>query len=383
MRRSIVVLGLVALAAYVGLSVQAGQEKGKAKPGVVKLPYGKTKDGTAVDQFVLTNRKGMTVTIITYGAAISELWVPDKDGKLADVNLGFDDMKGWQGKGNPFFGCIVGRYANRIAGGKFTLDGKQYKLATNNGPNHLHGGNVGFDKKVWSAKAVESAKVPAAVLFRYRSPDGEEGYPGELNVSVMYTLSDDNQLGIEYIARTTKPTIVNLTNHAYFNLAGHDQGDILGHELTLFASRITPTDKTLIPTGKIEPVKDTPYDYTQPRTIGARIKEIKGEPGGYDVNYVLDGGPGDKPALAARVREPKSGRVMEMLTTEPGVQLYTGNFLDGKAKGKGGAVYGKHAGFCLEAQHYPDSPNQKGFPSVILRPGGVYNQTTIYRFSAR
>jgi aldose 1-epimerase len=365
------------LAGALALPGGADAQAGKAKAGVVKVPFGTTSDGKDVDLFVLTNSKGMTVKVMTYGAAITELWAPDKDGKLADVNLGFDNMKGWQGKGNPFFGCVVGRYANRIARGKFTLDGKTYQLAINNDPNHLHGGKVGFDKRVWKGQVSKNGK---AAVFGRISPDGEEGYPGKLRTEVRYRLTDDNDLRITYLAETDKPTVVNLSNHAYFNLAGHDKGDILGHEMQLFASKITPTDETLIPTGKIEPVRGTPYDFTKPTTIGSRIKEVKG---GYDINYVIDSHDGKKPVRAARVREPRTGRVMEMFTTEPGVQFYTGNFLDGTAKGKGGAVYKKHAGFCLEAQHYPDSPNKTNFPSVVLKPKQTYRQTTVYRFSAK
>jgi aldose 1-epimerase len=389
------VLGFVAILAAVGLA--AGDDKGtpKEKAGVQKMSYGKTEDGTPVDLFVLTNSKGMTVKIISYGGAITEIWAPDRNGKFADVNLGFGDMKGWQSKGNPFFGCLVGRYANRIAKGQFTLDGKTYTLAKNNGPNTLHGGVKGFDKEVWKfgGQSSESTSVSSgaevtrsekhSVTLTHVSPDGDEGYPGTLNATVSYTLTGDNELRIDYKATTDKPTVVNLTNHAYFNLAGHDHGDILDHELTLKASKITPTDDTLIPTGKIEPVKGTPYDFSTSKRIGADINKIKADPVGYDINYVLDAGMSDKPALGAIVYEPKSGRVMEMLTTEPGVQFYTGNFLDGTAKGKGGAVYKKHAGFCLEAQHFPDSPNQPTFPSVVLRPGKTYTQTTVYRFSAK
>jgi aldose 1-epimerase len=381
MRRCAALGLMVLLAGPLAVPAGANGPGGKAKAGVVKVPFGKTREGKAVDLYVLTNSKGMTVKVMTYGAAITELWVPDKDGKLADVMLGFDDIKGYQRPGNPFFGCVVGRYANRIAKGQFMLGGKVYKLAINNSPNHLHGGKVGFDKFVWKGAISKKGKV--AAVFARISPDGEEGYPGKLQVEVRYELTDDNALKISYLATTDKPTVVNLSNHAYFNLAGHDKGDILGHEMQLFASKITPTDDTLIPTGKITPVKGTPYDFTEPMTIGSRIKEIKGNPGGYDINYVIDGWDGKKLNRAARVREPKSGRVMETLTTEPGVQFYTGNFLDGTAKGKGGAVYRKHAGFCLEAQHYPDSPNQKDFPSVVLKPGQKYRQTTVYRFSAK
>jgi aldose 1-epimerase len=347
----------------------------------VKVPFGKTKDGETVDLFVLTNSKGTVAKIMSYGATITELWVADKDGALADVCLGFDDLKGYQSPGNPFFGCVVGRYANRIAKGKFTLDGKEYKLAINNKPNTLHGGNKGFDKVVWKpAKIVEDG--PLAVGFTYTSADGEEGYPGKLTATVTYELTEKNELRIIYSAKTDKATPVNLTNHAYFNLAGHNAGTILDHELTLKASKYTPVDDTLIPTGKIEPVKDTPYDFTTAHKVGSRIKKLTNKPQGYDFNYVIDGG-GKKLTLAAIVREAKSGRVMEVETTQPGVQLYTGNFLDGKTKGKGGTAYKQYTGLCLETQHYPDSPNQKDFPSTILKPKETYAQTTVYRFSAK
>lgn len=383
--RTLGIVGLVAALAAGGLA--SGDDTVKVKAGVVKVPYGKTEDGTAVDLFELKNAKGMTVKLITYGGAITEIWVPDKDGKLADVNLGFDDIKGWQSKGNPFFGCLVGRYANRIANGKFTLDGKEYTLAKNNGAHTLHGGTKGFDKVVWKLvdqfSKTEGKNGVRGVVLSYVSPDGEEGYPGELKAEVTYTLTDDNELKIDYKATTDKPTVVNLTNHAYFNLAGHGAGDILDHEVTLKAAKITPPDDTLIPTGKIESVTGTPFDFTSPKKIGADIAKIKADPVGYDINYVLDAGMSEKPALGAIVYEPKSGRVMEMLTTEPGVQFYTGNFLDGTVKGKGGAVYKKHAGFCLEAQHYPDTPNQPTFPTAVLRPGKEYRQTTVYKFSTK
>jgi aldose 1-epimerase len=384
------VLAAAALAAAV-LPAGRAEDKAKYKGKVVKVPFGKTKDGKAVELYVLSLDKGMTVKVMTYGATITELWAPDKEGQLSDVTLGFDTLKGYQQKDTPFFGCVVGRYANRIAKGRFTLDGTEYKLATNNGPNHLHGGNKGFDKAVWKwVREMRGRRsfwsngklTPAefvSITLQHVSPDKDEGYPGQLTAKVTYTLTDRNELRLDYRATTDKPTVVNLTNHAYFNLAGHDKGDILGHELTLKAEKFTPADDTLIPTGKIEPVKGTPFDFTKPMTIGSRIGKLKGEPQGYDVNYVIDGKPGTL-RLAAVVREPKSGRVMEMETTEPGVQLYTGNFLDGKAKGKGGAVYKKHAGLCLEAQRYPDTPNRKDFPTAVLRPKEPYRQTTVYRF---
>jgi len=347
---------------------------------VEKQPFGKTADGTPVDRYTLANAHGVKARLITYGAILTELHVPDKQGKLADVVLGFDNLQSYL-DGHPFFGATVGRVGNRIAKGKFTLEGKEYQLATNNGPNHLHGGNKGLDKVVWKAESSSGPKE-ASARFTYVSPDGEEGYPGTLSVAVTYTLTDQNELRIDYSATTDKATPVNLTHHSYFNLAGHDAGDILGHELMIAADRYTPVDAALIPTGKIEPVKGTPLDFTTATPIGKRIGELKGEPGGYDHNFVLRSGGSNKPVLAARVRDPKSGRVLEILTTEPGVQLYTGNFLDGKNKGKGGAVYRKHQGLCLETQHFPDSVHHPEFPSIILKPGQTYTQTTIHKFSA-
>jgi aldose 1-epimerase len=352
----------------------------KSSAGVVKKPFGTTTDGTPIDLYVLTNSKGAVAKVTNYGAILTELHVPDRNGKMADVVLGFDNLKDYLAP-HPFFGANAGRVANRIAKGKFTLDGKQYTLATNNGPNHLHGGKKGFDKVVWKAEEVKSSHGPA-VRFSYTSPDGEEGYPGNLHATITYTLTNDNGFQVDYTATTDKATPVNLAHHSYFNLAGAGHGDILGHVLQLNADRYTPTDDTLIPTGKIEPVKGTPYDFTTPTPIGKHIGELKTDPVGYDVNYVLNAGQTKTPHVAAIVKEPKSGRVMTVLTTEPGVQFYTGNFLDGSNKGKGGAVYKKHYGFCLEAQHFPDSVNQPDFPSVILRPGETYKQTTIYKFSA-
>lgn len=347
---------------------------------VVKSAFGKTEDGQAVDLYTLTNANGMKAKITTYGGIITELDVPDRDGKLEDVVLGFDNLDGYL-KGHPYFGAIVGRVANRIAKGKFMLDGKEYSVPVNNGPNALHGGIKGFDKKVWKAETISS---PDAVGLRlsYTSADGEEGYPGELKATVTYTLTNQNELKIDYAATTNKATPVNLTNHSYFNLAGPASGPIGDHELTLMADKYTPTDDTLIPTGAIKDVKGTPLDFTKPATIGSRLGELKGDPGGYDHNFVIN--KTDRfPALAARVYEPKSGRIMEVLTTEPGVQFYTGNFLDGTVKGKGGTVYKKNQGFCLECQHYPDSVNHPDFPSVILKPGNTYKQTTIYKFSTK
>ncbi len=386
MRKAVVSLGWIGLllsGMCVALAAEAtAQRETKEKASVKKEAFGKTADGIAVDQYILTNAAGMTAKIITYGAILTELDVPDRSGTLGDVVLGFDNLKDYLER-NPHFGSTVGRVANRIAKGKFTLDGKEYTLAINNGPNSLHGGLKGFDKVVWKAEP-KPAPTGAAVELSYLSKDGEEGYPGNLSVTVVYTLTDDNALRIDYTAKTDKATPVNLTNHTYFNLDGAKSGDILDHELMIVADKYTPTDNTLIPTGEIKTVKDTPLDFTQPRRIGARIDQLKDYPGGgYDHNFVLGSGVTDEPKLAVRVRAPKTGRIMEMYTTEPGVQLYTGNFLDGKLTGRGGVVYKKHAGFCLEAQHFPDAVHHDNFPSIILKPGETYRQTTIYKFSAK
>jgi aldose 1-epimerase len=337
--------------------------------------FGKLPDGTAADLFTLTNANGLIAKVTNYGAIITELHVPDRQGKLGDVVLGFDHLAPYLHR-HPYFGATVGRVANRIAKAQFTLDGQTCKLAANNGPNHLHGGLKGFDKVMWKAQPMPGA----AVKFTYTSADGEEGYPGKLEVAVVMALTDANDLRIDYTATTDKPTPVNLTNHSYFNLAG--EGTVLAHELTLAADYYTPVDGGLIPTGEIAAVKGTPMDFTSPQPIGARFSQLPGNESGYDHNFVLRGG-GKSLAPAARVFEPKSGRVMEALTTEPGVQLYTANFLDGSLTGKRGVVYRQHSAFCLETQHYPDSVNQPKFPSTILRPGQTYRHTTVYRFSTK
>jgi aldose 1-epimerase len=331
-----------------------------------------------ITAYTLVNKSGAWVKILTLGGIIAELHVPDRDGKLGDVVLGFDSIDGYL-KDSPYFGCITGRVANRIANGKFTLDGKEYAVPVNNGKNSLHGGTAGFDKMVWKADASLSAHGPTLKLT-YTSPDGSQGYPGELSCVVQYTWTDANELRIDYSATTNKATVVNLTNHSYFNLGGHASGTVLDHELTLAADKYTPTDDSLIPIGKIEPVAGTPLDFTKPAKIGARIKQIKADPVGYDHNFVHGDKNTAEPKLCATVTEPKSGRVMEVRTTEPGVQLYTGNFLDGKVKGKGGAVYPQYGAICLETQHFPDSPNQPTFPSITLKPGDEYRTTTIYKF---
>jgi aldose 1-epimerase len=344
-----------------------------------RMDFGKTPEGTPVELYVLTNGK-MTAKVMTYGAILTELQVPDRSGKPGDVVLGFDNLASYLA-GHPHFGATTGRVANRIAKGQFTLDGKEYKLAVNNGPNSLHGGLKGFDKKVWKAEDASGPGGPA-VKLTYTSPDGEEGYPGNLTATVTYTVTRDNELKIDYTAVTDKATPVNLTNHSYFNLGAPASGDILGHELMLAADEYTPADETLIPTGKLAPVKGTPLDFTSPTPIGSRFDQLTGEPRGYDHNFVLRGD-GKTPALGARVYDPGTGRVLEMFTTEPGVQLYTANFLNGTITGKRGVAYKKHQAFCLEAQHFPDSVHHASFPSTILRPGEKYTQTTIYKFSAR
>jgi len=350
----------------------------EAKTKVTRQAFGRTEDGTSVDLYVLSNGKGVEVSIATYGGVVVSLKTPDRAGKQADIVLGFDSLDGYL-KGHPFFGSIVGRYGNRIAKGRFTLNGVEYTLAKNNGENHLHGGLKGFDKAVWKAR-----EVADGVEMSYLSKDGEEGYPGNLSVKVTYTLNEKNEFAIDYSATTDKDTVVNLTNHSYFNLAGQGAGDILQHEMTLFADRFTPVDDGLIPTGELRSVKGTPFDFTKPVAIGARINQDDEQLKfglGYDHNFVLNGG--GKLAKAAEVYEATSGRVLEVSTTEPGVQFYTGNFLDGTLTGKGGKVYQKRYGFCLETQHFPDSPNRPSFPSVVLKPGEKYQSRTVWRFSSR
>jgi aldose 1-epimerase len=355
-----------------------------SKAGVKKESFGTTADGAPVDVYTLTNAGGTEVRAITYGGIILSLRVPDRGGALGDVVLGYDTLDGYL-KSSPYFGSIIGRYGNRIARGRFKLEGKEYKLAVNNAPNALHGGLKGFDKVVWKAEPFEKSGS-VGVVFTYTSADGEEGYPGKLDSTVTYTLGDANDLAFEYHAVTDKATPVNLTQHTYFNLAGDGAGDVLGHELVLKASRFTPVDKTLIPTGELRSVSGTPFDFTTAHAIGERIgaddAQIKFG-GGYDHNFVLDKAEGDSLQLAATVYEPTSGRVMEVSTTEPGIQFYSGNFLDGTITGKGGHVYRHRAGFCLETQHYPDSPNQPKFPSTILKPGEEYRSRTVYTFSVR
>jgi len=341
--------------------------------------FGTTSDGTSVHLFTLTNANGLVAKLTDFGATLVEMHVPGRDGGLADVVLGFDDVAGYEGDGNQYFGCIAGRVANRIARGSFELDGATYQLATNNDPNHLHGGDKGFGQRVWSA--TRSAREGAVgVAFTYVSPAGEEGYPGELASEVTYWLTDDDELIVEYRATTDAATPVNLTNHAYWNLGGHGSATVLDHELQVDAARYTPSDATLIPTGELAPVAGTPLDFTSPRRIGERVGELGDQPGdGYDHNYVLDGQAGSL-RRACRLSHAASGRVLEVLTTEPGLQVYCGNFLSGQP-GKGGLTYAHRSGLCLETQHFPDSINQPDFPSTVLRPGETYATLTIHRFS--
>ncbi len=350
---------------------------------ISKTDFGITQDGQKAKLYTLTNANGMVVKITNYGGVITELWVPDKNGNPGDIVLGFDTLAEYE-KDSPHFGCIVGRYANRIANGKFTLDGKEYTLAVNNGKNHLHGGIKGFDKVVWDAHSFEN-KDGVGLRLHYLSKDMEEGYPGNLDVYVTYTLTNDNEIRIHYEATTDKPTVCNLTNHTYFNLAGQGYPTNAENQLMLNADNFTPIDEGLIPTGEIRSVKGTPMDFTKLTPIGKNIdaddEQIKFG-GGFDHNWVLNK-KSDEMLLAAKVFEPTTGRVMDVYTTEPGIQFYTGNFLDGTLKGKDGKVYPHRSAFCLETQHYPDSPNKPSFPSTVLRPGEKYETTTIYKFSTK
>lgn len=366
---------------------EAGSEPPGAEPPVkatvTQEPFGIMSDGDEVDLFTLTNANGVEVKVITYGAIIVSLKVPDRNGALDDVVLGFDGLSGYVGE-TPYFGALIGRYGNRIGGARFELEGTTYQLAANNGPNHLHGGRRGFDKVVWDARPLERGNG-AGVVFRRTSAAGEEGYPGALSVQVSYTLTNADELIFDYLATTDAATPVNLTQHSYFNLAGDGSGDVLGHLLTLNASRYTPVDAGLIPTGELAGVQGTPFDFRAPHAIGERIgaddEQIR-LGGGYDHNFVLDRGEAgpDELVLAARVEEPTTGRVLEVRTTEPGLQFYSGNFLDGTLTGKRGAVYRHRYGFCLETQHFPDSPNKPEFPSTILQPGEEYRSRTVLSF---
>jgi aldose 1-epimerase len=380
LKTSIAFLSLTAAALL--MSGCARKKETPMSSSIVKAPFGKTADGASVDLYTLKNAAGMEVAITTYGGRIVSLKTPGRDGKLADVVLGFDSLEGYLGE-HPYFGALVGRYGNRIAKGRFKLDGKEYKLAINNGVNSLHGGLKGFDKAVWVGREVPGGDP--CLELTYLSKDGEEGYPGNLTQKVTYTLTAANELKLDYSATTDKDTVLNVTNHSYFNLAGQGQGDILSHVVQLNAAKFTPVDAGLIPTGELKSVEGTPFDFRQPTVIGARINaddEQMKLGGGYDHNFVVDGEPGTL-RLAARVSEPTSGRVLEVSTTEPGVQFYTGNFLDGTVKGKGGVAYAKRTGFCLETQHFPDSPNHPDFPTTTLKPGAEYKSTTVFKFSVQ
>ncbi len=341
--------------------------------------FGRSENGREVILYELLNTNGLRATVMDYGAILVALEVPDRNGKLADINLGFDELEPYI-KRNPLFGAVVGRYANRIENASFTIDGIEYKITRNSGKNHIHGGNQKrFDKVMWKGEGFQTAEG-AGVRLAYLSRDGDEGFPGDLNCTITYTLTNKNELKINYQATTDKSTVVNLTNHSYFNLAGAGSGDVLGHEMMINADFYTPGDKALIPTGEILSIKNTPLDFTEPKTIGSRIEQLT-ETRGYDHNYVLKNSDGSL-TLAARVYEPGSGRIMEVYTTEPGVQLYTANGMR-DVQGKGGKVYQNHFGYCLETQHFPDSPNKPHFPSPVLRPGEKYDTTTVFKFSTK
>ena len=359
------------------------ESKGQNIMRIEKSVFGKTHQGETIDLFTLTNAQGLRVKIMTYGAIVVSLEVPDRDGHMDDIVLGYDGLEGYL-QNDPYFGAVVGRYGNRIAKGKFTLNGEEYQLAVNNGENHLHGGIRGFNEVIWEAETKEETDA-LSVELSYISPDGEEGYPGNLSCMVIYTLNNQNELGIKYQATTDKTTVVNLTHHSYFNLSGQGKRDILDHELQLAADRFTPVDEGLIPTGEMLPVEGTPMNFRNPTAIGARIEQDDQQlkyGGGYDHNWVLNSQDGSL-ALAAEVYEPSTGRIMKVFTTEPGIQFYSGNFLDGSIAGKKGLIYKRRFGFCLETQHYPDSPNQPHFPSVVLKPGETYSHETVHRFLTR
>jgi len=346
-----------------------------------EAPFG-TVDGQKVIKYTLSNPNGMTVNILNYGGTITELFTKDKNGSLGDVVLGYDSLAGYRQTGNPYMGCLVGRYANRIANAQFKLDGKTYKLAANNNGNTLHGGTKGFDKQVWSTDYFGVAEAGSVLTLKLVSPDGQEGYPGTLTAIVTYTLTADNELKIDYMATSDKATPINLTNHTYWNLSAGADSTILDHELTLNADKYTPANAKLIPTGELTPVKGTPFDFTTAKKVGQDILKSGGDPVGYDHNWVLNK-TGNNLEKFGSLYHPASGRLMEFYTTQPGVQFYTGNFLDGSLTGKGGKKYIKNSGLCLETQHFPDSPNQPSFPNSILKPGEEYKQITIYKFSTK
>ncbi len=377
--KKIIFLILLALSCFSAYALSGGKEKAMIEKNV----YGKLQDGTEIYVYTLKNDKGAEAKIINYGATVVSLTAPDRNGKYSDIVLGWENLQGYV-NGSTYFGAIVGRYGNRIAKGKFTLDGKTYQLSINDGQNTLHGGKIGFDKRVWKSEEVKS-KLGSAVKFTYVSPDGEEGFPGTLTLSVTYTLMNNNELKLEYKATTDKPTILNPTHHSYFNLSGDFKKPILDHILQINADEFTPVDKGLIPTGVFEKVEGTPMDFRKPTAIGARINDNFEQlkiAGGYDHNFVLRNYNG-KVREVADVYEPTTGRHMEVFTDQPGIQFYSGNFLNGTQIGKDGIAYPHRAGFCLETQHYPDSPNEPKWPSVVLKPGQTFHSTTIYKFSAK
>jgi aldose 1-epimerase len=364
-----------------GAAIAAAQQKTEIKPGLKMESFGKTADGQQVQLFTLTNKNGIEAKITNFGGIIVSLKTPDRKGQLTDIVLGYDNLEGYVGD-TAFFGALIGRYGNRIAKGQFVLNGKTYQIPLNDGPNALHGGPNAFNKKVWTAKDVSTHSTPMLQLT-YLSKDGENGFPGNLSVQVTYSLTSDNELRIDYAATTDKDTVLNLTNHSYFNLKGEGQGDILQHEVRLNANKFTPVDATLIPTGELKPVQGTPFDFRKSTAIGARInmddQQLK-YGWGYDHNWVLNGMGSGQLVMAARVHEATTGRVLEVLTDQPGVQFYSGNHMDGTIRGKGGKIYPKRGGLCLETQHYPDSPNHPAFPSTELKPGQKFHSTTIYKF---
>jgi aldose 1-epimerase len=374
-------IAIIMLAAVAVFSISACKQNKKVKNNemVTSEKFGSFK-GKDVFLYTLTNKKGDIIKLTNYGASIAEVDIPDRNGIRENVAFGYDNLDGYL-KGDPYFGKIVGRFANRIAKGKFTLDGKQYTLDINNSPNSLHGGTTGWHSRVWDAQVLNNTDYPA-VKFKYFSPDMEEGYPGNVTIEVVYTWTDSDEIIMDYKVTTDKNTVINVTNHAYFNLHGTGTGDILDHIATIQASSFTPVDSTLIPTGEIRPVEGTPFDFRTPHVIGERIAQpyeqlIFGK--GYDHNFVLD----NAEEVDASVYDPSTGRLLEVITDQPGIQLYTGNFLDGTQKGRGGKIYKYRSGFCLETQHYPDSPNQASFPSVLLTPGEPFMSSTTYRFSIK
>ena len=380
MSKTIIAMLAIMLA---GAAIAAAQQKSETKPGLKMESFGKTADGQEVQLFTLTNKNGIEAKITNFGGIVVSLKTPDRKGQFADIVLGYDNLEGYVGD-KAFLGALIGRYGNRIAKGQFVLNGKTYQIPLNDGPNALHGGPNAFNKQVWTAKDISTHSTPMLQLT-YLSKDGENGFPGNLTAQVTYSLTSNNELRIDYVATTDKDTVQNLTNHSYFNLKGAGEGDILQHELRLNANKLTPVDATLIPTGVLKPVQGTPFDFRKSTAIGARINENDQQlqyGKGYDHNWVLNGMGAGQLVTAAHVHEATTGRTLEVLTDQPGVQFYTGNFLDGTIHGKGGKVYEKRGGFCLETQHFPDSPNHPAFPTTTLKPGEKFHSTTIYKFGA-